>query len=192
MEPIYKMALKSYIESSDYRIKKEHFFWIYRHTGMCVDAAYTSAEVAKGVRIPYEPCVFESEIYLRNKALNQKRHGEYLYILGRMSDRELRKLFSNYFKCKSGNYLFAVCFAYASGLTQKQIAQISNIRKWRSCWKRLNYFLMNPGQQTYSPGTPELRSKYCVEVNGKKQIGFREKFKGEKIKLVSGKVFCIV
>lgn len=168
---IYQRLLYYYLSSNVYYDHfKQYFFDLYDHCGECSESALPYLYGEKVNRYP-----FCNEIYLTLKKTDpyeQERR-----ITARLTDRRIHNYFTKNF---DESQLFAIVFSYVNELSDKQIAQIANLRHRKMCWDILNFFLVNRDAEQYQPELPLRPIKYFVTKDGRDYEAQRE---GNKLTL---------
>ncbi len=177
---IYQQLLYYYLSSNVYYDHfKQYFFDLYDHCGECSESALPYLYGEKVNRYP-----FCSEIYLTLKKTDpyeQERR-----ITARLTGKRIHNYFTKNF---DESQLFAVIFSYANELSDKQIAQIANLRHQKTCWDILNFFLINRDAELYQPELPLRPIKYFVT----KDRDYEAQREGNKLTLrESGEVLEIL
>lgn len=177
---IYQQLLYYYLSSDVYYEHfRQIFFWQYKHSGECADPNLPYPEITgydyNGPDKLPAPYPFYSEIYCQIYHIDlceQTRRA-----IARLTDKEIYNYFTH---IQSENQLFSTIFGYVNDLSDKQIAQIANLRHRKMCWDILNFFLVNRDAEQYQPELPLRPIKYFVTKDGRDYEAQRE---GNKLTL---------
>lgn len=148
--------LKKYISDESFYAQIFEFFEVFDHSGVCGKSKYK----------------FYSDVY---KKFNNSDWKDCL--LQRLSEQKFQHYSTTIF---ANDQLFAVVFAYANNLTDKQIRQIANKNNFKKAWCILNYFLCNRDIEKYDRNSKNETFNYTVIIDSQE---YQAKIKNNTLKL---------
>lgn len=142
MEVLKIEELKKYINDENFYVQVFEFFEVFDHSGVCGKSEYE----------------FYSDVYETFYNSNWKD-----YLCKRLNENKFQYYSTTIF---ANDQLFAIVFAYANKLTDKQIRQIANKNNFKKSWYILNCFLCNRNIEKYDKNLNNQNINYTVIIDG--------------------------